>query len=419
MRTLIQGGLVVCHDGVRRADVVFEDDRIVEVGEGLPAADACVVDATDCYVLPGGVDAQVRPAGAGLGGLARAALMGGTTCLGVLPPSDGSVPVTDNLPVEVVPHADAAGELPEAAACAAFPASLLTAADACMRLGELRDRGMLPLAPCALEPVARGLRARLEAGGQRDVQLWPQAFPAYAEETAVRLALTLAHAVESPLCVGPVASARTLAALTALRADGGRIHACTAPRYLLLDAASYGEGAAEGLKYVCMPPLRAPRDGRLLWEALARGLLDHVVSAHDEVSYARKWATGKESVFACPQGMPGVETRLPLLFSEGVRKSRLTLPRFVDVTCATPARLLGLGGRKGRVEAGFDADLVVLDPARCRELSARELHQGDYTPYEGLEVQGWPRHVWARGRHLVEDGHWSGPEQGGNGTVNG
>ena len=92
MRTLVQGGLVVRHDGVRRADVLLEDERIVEVGEGLSASGACVVDATDCYVLPGGVDAQVRPAGAGLGGLARAALLGGTTSLGVLPPCDGSTP---------------------------------------------------------------------------------------------------------------------------------------------------------------------------------------------------------------------------------------------------------------------------------------------------------------------------------------
>ena len=400
MRTLVQGGLVVRHDGVRKADVLLEDERIVEVGEGLSASGACVVDATDCYVLPGGVDAQVRPAGAGLGGLARAALMGGTTSLGVLPPCDGSAPVTDGLPVDVVVHADAAGELPDAAACAAFPASLLTAADACMRLRDLRARDMLPLAACGLEPVGRGMRARLEAEGQRDVQVWPQVFPAYAEETAVRLALTLAHAAESPLCLGPVSSARALTALSGGHGCG-RVHACTAPRYLLLDAASYGEGA----------------QGRLLWDALARGLLDHVVSAHDEVSYARKWATGRESVFACPQGMPGVETRLPLLFSEGVRKSRLTLPRFVDVACTTPARLLGLGGRKGRLDAGFDADVVVLDPACRRELSARELHQGDYTPYEGLEVQGWPRHVWARGRRMVTDGAWSGPEQGGTGPA--
>ena len=347
MRTLVQGGLVVRHDGVRKADVLLEDERIVEVGEGLSASGACVVDATDCYVLPGGVDAQVRPAGAGLGGLARAALMGGTTSLGVLPPCDGSAPVTDGLPVDVVVHADTAGELPDAAACAAFPASLLTAADACMRLRDLRARDMLPLAACGLEPVGRGMRARLEAEGQRDVQVWPQVFPAYAEETAVRLALTLAHAAESPLCLGPVSSARALTALSGGHGCG-RVHACTAPRYLLLDAASYGEGAAEGLKYVCMPPLRAPRDGRLLWDALARGLLDHVVSAHDEVSYARKWATGRESVFACPQGMPGVETRLPLLFSEGVRKSRLHHTR----PSAGPGRAQGPPGRRFRCRRG-------------------------------------------------------------------
>ena len=89
----------------------------------------------------------------------------------------------------------------------------------------------------------------------------------------------------------------------------------------------------------------------------------------------------------------------------------------VDVACTTPAALLGLGERKGRLEAGFDADVVVLDPVCCRELSVRGLHQGDYTPYEGLEVQGWPRHVWARGRHVVTEGVWSGPEQGSTGPA--
>ena len=258
MRTLVQGGLVVRHDGVRKADVLLEDERIVEVGEGLSASGACVVDATDCYVLPGGGMPRCVAGRTG-----PAALMGGTTSLGVLPPCDGSAPVTDGLPVDVVVHADAAGELPDAAACAAFPASLLTAADACMRLRDLRARDMLPLAACGLEPVGRGMRARLEAEGQRDVQVWPQVFPAYAEETAVRLALTLAHAAESPLCLGPVSSARALTALS-----GGTAAAVSMPSHgAALSAAGCRQlrrGRGRGPE-VCLHAAPArPRDGRLL-----------------------------------------------------------------------------------------------------------------------------------------------------------
>ena len=103
----------------------------------------------------------------------------------------------------------------------------------------------------------------------------------------------------------------------------------------------------------------------------------------------------------CPGGVPGVETRIPLLFSEGVLHGRLTLPRFVDVVSTSPARIMGLAS-KGRLEPGADADIVVIDPTDERLIKARNLHQEvDCTPYEGIVVRGWPRHVWLRGEPII------------------
>ena len=137
----------------------------------------------------------------------------------------------------------------------------------------------------------------------------------------------------------------------------------------------------------------APRSGRA----------SRTVAATDHCSFslAQKRERGKESVLDCPGGVPGVETRIPLLFSEGVLHGRLTLPRFVDVVSTSPARIMGLAS-KGRLEPGADADIVVIDPTDERLIKTRNLHQKvDCTPYEGMVVRGWPRHVWLRGEPII------------------
>ena len=122
---------------------------------------------------------------------------------------------------------------------------------------------------------------------------------------------------------------------------------------------------------------------------------------HCSFSLAQQRERGKESVLDCPGGVPGVETRIPLLFSEGVLHGRLTLPRFVDVVSTSPARIMGLAS-KGRLEPGADADIVVIDPTDERLIKTRNLHQKvDCTPYEGMVVRGWPRHVWLRGEPII------------------
>ena len=154
-----------------------------------------------------------------------------------------------------------------------------------------------------------------------------------------------------------LSTAEGLACVREAQKAGQPVIAETCPQYLLLDESAYAE--RDGLKYIMAPPLRTEADRAALWEGLADGSISVAATDHCSFSLAQKRERGKESVLDCPGGVPGVETRIPLLFSEGVLHGRLTLPRFVDVVSTSPARLMGLAS-KGRLEPGADADIVVI-----------------------------------------------------------
>lgn len=452
MRTIISGGTVARHTGVITADVAFEDGRIVEVVENLPRHGAEVVDATGCIVMPGGVDAHTRmtagaaarhDAGEGFFAGTLAAACGGTTCVAERPAphaeGEGSCAPEALAPETLAPEAlarealeraqgeavvdyaihgyfDTAAQASDAPCVAA-----LGAVSACVpgsALGDdavlaallcaARDAGLRLMAQGGNEILARHLAQALETRGETGAKAYPLARPALCEEEAVFRLLLFAEALAAPLCVARLSTAAALAHVAAARRRGAPVWAETCPQYLLLEEDSYADGAAEGLKYVITPPLRTRRDATALWEALKDGTVDVVSSDHCALGYGRKLELSGGNAFRCPAGVPGVETRLPLLFSEGVLKGRLTLPQFVRVAAEAPARLLGLKN-KGRLEPGADADVVVLDPREEKTLTASRLHQQtDYTPYEGMVVRGWPRHVWLRGQRLVADGDFTG-----------
>lgn len=407
MKTVLQGGSIVRPDGVFAADISFEDGRIVEMAERLPTDGAEVVDATNCYVLPGAVDVSVRCPAERLEATGRAAARGGTTCCGwLLSESDAAATLPEALPVDMLPlpALPSAGEAPEAGLYWLDMGRPEGTESAVRALRAAAQGGARVLLRPELPAVSRLLVEELRAGGRTDVRNWPLAAPVYVEEEAVRLALTLARAAGCPPGLLPLSAREALCAVRDARERGQAVWAATGPQYLLLEESAYEEGAAEGLKYAMNPPLRDGGQARHLWEALASGLLDAVVSDHCDTTFEAKWEAGSADAFACPAGVPGVETRLPLLFSEGVLKGRLTLSRLVQCLCVNPAQFLGCGERKGDLRPGFDADLCLLDPSEERLLTARRLHQGDYTPFEGVAVRGWPRAVWVRGRCVFSAG---------------
>jgi dihydropyrimidinase len=194
------------------------------------------------------------------------------------------------------------------------------------------------------------------------------------------------------------------------QARGVKVWAETCPQYFVLTASDMDRPGFEGAKFMCSP---SPRDAQTiegLWQEVRRGVLDVVSSDHSGWSYEGdrgKRVNGADAAFPdIPNGIPGLATRLPILFSEGVGKGRISLEQFVALTATNPARLFGLHPRKGTITPGADADLVLWDPAKRVTITTPMLQQAiDYTPYEGMEVTGWPVMALRRGEVVMRDGN--------------
>jgi dihydropyrimidinase len=232
----------------------------------------------------------------------------------------------------------------------------------------------------------------------------PPEVEAAGTETAVRLtrdAGSRMHAVH-------LSCRAALDVVRAAKSAGLPVFAETCPHYLTLDASRYELPDEEAVRYVISPPLRAPSDREALWRGLADGSLDLVATDHVPDRLAVEKANWREPFDRISNGAPGIETLLALVYSGGVARGRITLERMAEVLSARPARLFGLE-RKGSVEPGKDADLVLFDPAARRTIRQAELHHtSDYTPYEGIEVTGAARDVFVRGRAVIEDGRYVG-----------
>ena len=195
------------------------------------------------------------------------------------------------------------------------------------------------------------------------------------------------------------------------KAAGVRAHAETCPHYLALTEERYEDpDDAAVARFIISPPLRPQADQDALWAGVASGALDLIATDHvpDRAAVEKADASRGVPFDRISNGAPGIETLLAIAYAEGVAKGRLSVERLIDLIATTPARLIGLK-RKGAIEVGRDADLVLFDPAARRVLHASELHHSsDYTPYEGFELTGAVRSVFVRGRPVIRDGTFVG-----------
>jgi dihydropyrimidinase len=232
-----------------------------------------------------------------------------------------------------------------------------------------------------------------------------------AEAVATHRVMAFARAADAPVHVVHLSSAAALGHVRDAKARGVRAHAETCPHYLALTDARYASpDLASIAECVISPPLRPVSDQDALWTGLADDSLDLIATDHvpDRMGVEKAEALRGVSFDKVSNGAPGIETLLAIAYSEGVAKGRLTIERLVDVLATSPARLFGLA-RKGAIEVGRDADLVLFDPAARRTLRAAELHHAsDYTPYEGLSITGAVRTVLVRGRAVIRDGAFVG-----------
>jgi dihydropyrimidinase len=234
------------------------------------------------------------------------------------------------------------------------------------------------------------------------------AHPRGSEAEAINRLVACAALIDQPVMVFHVSTAEGAAAVRQARGSGLKVFAETCPQYLFLTAADLDKPGFEGAKWVCSPPPRTEADQEALWQALALGDLQTVSSDHAPYAYdaTGKLRAGPDADFKqIPNGIPGLQMRLPLLFDAMVSNGRLGLHRFVDLTATAPARIYNIHDRKGSIAIGRDADLVVWDPDR-RVMLTDELVADNtrYTPYAGRAVRGWPQTVLRRGEVIVEHG---------------
>lgn len=443
MDLVIRDGTVVTADKTLVADVAVKDGRVAAIEPSGHWPEAETIEARGCLVFPGFVDAHVHfslPVGGLVStddfrtGTVAAACGGTTTVLDFVHPArgqpleeavdqrraeaDGRAVVDYGLHVAITDASLARlAEIPALVQAGYTSFKLYTAYESVM----LDDAGLLatllaldehsgfPLIHCENHGAALTLTQRLLAAGHTDPTAHPLARPPLAEAEATHRVLALAQLAGVPVCIAHLTCRESLVALQAARRMGQTAYAETCPQYLFLSDRDYDRPGFEGAKYVLSPPLRDPGNQGALWRALEDGLIQAVSTDHCPWDFVGQKDRGRDDFSRIPGGAPGVETRIPLLYSEGVGAGYLTLKQLAAVCAANPARLFGLYPRKGTIQVGSDADLVVLDPAWGRTISCSMLHQRvDYTPYEGWKVRGYPRVVVSRGRVVARDGEFVG-----------
>ncbi len=435
---VIANGLVVTGDGVVAADLAIHGERIAAIGRDLNGE--TVVDASGCYVIPGGVDPHVHLQMPLAGRVSTdtfrtgtiAAACGGTTAIvDFVEPApeepmmeafrarraeaDGQVAIDYGLHMTIptwhATHDTGLYQVPEAVAagCAtfkcyqAYPQLALDDVALYRAMLAVADAGGLVVLHSETGPLLEILRVEALAAGHVEPIWHERTRPARLEGSAVHRAIEIAHEAECPLHIFHVGCVDSIAAIVAGRSRGVDVTGETCPQYLVLTEEALTR--EDGHLFVCAPPLRSPEDQQAVWEALAAGDLDFVSTDHCPWTRAEKEQPDFTQI---PGGLPSIEARLPLLYQFGVNEGRFDVPHWVKVCCTRPAQRVGLA-RKGALLPGYDADVVIFDPHRSKTLSTQALHEAaDWTPYEGITVQGWPRTVYLRGKAIVQEEEYVG-----------
>ena len=444
MKRLIKNGTVVDATGQRDADILIEDGcvRAVELGLTGDAATE-VIDASGRFVLPGGIDVHThfnidvgiaRSCDDFFSGT-RAAACGGTTTiidhmgfgpagcslhhqLEVYRQSAAGKAVIDYSFHGVIQHINAAildemASMVRAEGISSFKFYLtyghkLNDAEALRAMARLKEVGALTAVHPENDAAIVFRREQLIASGQTAPIDHARSRPLECEAEAIARMINLAYlAGDAPLYIVHLSNGLGLDYIRLARGAGRAVWVETCPQYLLLDELNYLR--EDGLKFILSPPLRPHTELDKLWVGLSDGSIDTVATDHCTFPYHQRQEMAAGDFTKCPNGLPGVENRMALLFSEGVMSGRISLSRFVELTSTLPAKLFGLWPKKGHLGVGADADIVIFDPKRRYTVRHCDMHDNaDYSPYEGMQCQGMPVTTLSRGEVVAHDGQFTG-----------
>lgn len=444
MRTLIKGGTIVTAADTFVADVLVGEGKVLAIGKDLQAGHDRVIEAKGKYVFPGAVDVHTHldmPFGGTMSSDdfetgTRAAAMGGTTSLvdfAIQPKgatlraaletwqekARGKACIDYGFHVAITDLPDSVlNEMPEMVEAGVSSFKLFMAYKGSLQVDDATFfKALVKAKECGALISFHGengdvidvLVKRMVAAGQTTPRYHALSRPPEAEAEATARAIALAEMADAPIYVVHLSAATALDKVMAARDRGLPVYAETCPQYLLKSIEDYEEPDFGGAKYVCSPPLRDKSNWPRLWAGLANGHLQTVATDHCPFFFKGQKEMGRDNFAAIPNGVPGIETRLHLLYTAGVLGGKIGLNKFVDLVSTAPAKLFGLYPAKGTVAVGSDADLVIFDPDVAHVLSASNLHQRiDYTPYEGFKAKGKVATVLSRGETVVENGAFTG-----------
>lgn len=445
MNKVIKNGVIVTATDTFQADILIENETIVQIGEDINIPGAEVIDAKGNYVFPGGIDPHTH-LDMPFGGTVtkddfetgtRAAAFGGTTtiidfCLTKKgetlksavdtwhEKSKNKAVIDYGFHLQIVESSDKIlEELPKMVeeegitSLKVFMAykNQFQADDETLykTLIAGKELGALVMVHAENGDVIDYLVKKALKEGNTDPIYHALTRPPEAEAEATGRAATLTGLSESQLYVVHVSCADAAKKIAEARNQGIDIWGETCPQYLVLDQSYLEKENFEGAKYVWSPPLREKWNQEFLWNALKSGQLQTLGSDQCSFDFAGQKDLGKEDFSKIPNGGPIIEDRVSILFSEGVKKGRISLNQFVDITSTKAAKLFGLYPKKGTIAVGADADIVIFDPNIERTISAETHHMAvDYNAFEGIKVTGEPVSVLSRGNFVIRDKEFTG-----------
>lgn len=447
MKYLFKNGTVVSGRGTRRADVLVENEKILQVGRNLSDPLARAIDVTGKLLMPGFIDAHTHfdldvcntTTADDFDSGTKSAIRGGTTTIvDFACPNKGESlhhgldlwhrkadgkcwcdygfhMTIDDWNGEIEKEIDdmyAAG-ISSFKMYMTYPAMMIGDEAMYKALKKLKEKGGICGVHCENSGVINALIEEKKAAGEMGVSSHPETRPDFLEAEAVSRLLRIAQAVDIPVVIVHLTNAATLAEVTAARRRGQKVYVETCPQYLVLDdSVYYNEDFSRAARYVCAPPLRKPEDCWALWAGLRKGDIQTISTDHCAFTLAQKDA-GRGDFTKIPGGLPGVEARGELVYSFGVTTRKISLATMCKVLSENPAKLYGMFPRKGVIAPGADADIVVYDPQADHILRAEDMvSRAGYTPYEGFVTHGSVSQVWLRGKLMVENGHVIGEQEG-------
>ena len=466
MPTLIKNGTLLTASETFEADILIEGERISLLGKNLQPPNAEVIDAVGKMILPGGIDPHVHLDLPMFGTVSsddhytghKAAAFGGTTTamdFVVLdsPPAlstdevrfSGDFQYSVDLWLKKAEKAaidysfhmnltqfneQIARDIPSLREMGIQTLKVFTAYNGRLRIDDgsifkalqiAKENGMLVMAHCENGDVIETLTAQALASGKSTPEWHAWTRPAWgAVEATLRMA-AMAEQVDSPIYIVHMNAAGEVDMLKYARERDVKVMGETCPQYLFftLDHLRRPDGA----KWICSPPMRTETDNARLWEGLSGGILQTIGTDHcpfyfdgskpiayegQEIAIPGK-ELGKDDFTKIPNGLPGVQDRMPILWTYGVRAGHITPNQFVAYMCTNPAKIFGLYPRKGALIPGSDADLVIWDPEKRVKYGVAHSHQRtDYNLYEGWELVGYPEKVFLRGKLIVDGNAWKG-----------